>query len=68
MAGDLDLLMEMKKIRNVGCGKQNVLSDNVANADGKEEIIDMFREVYAALYSSAGSEADMVNLRGADSV
>ena len=63
MAGDMDLLLEMKKIRNGGCGKKNELPDNVANADGEEEIVDKFREVYAALYSSAGSEADMVSLK-----
>ena len=63
MAGDMDLMKEMKKIRNGGCGKKTELPDNVANADGEEEIVDKFREVYAALYSSAGSEADMENLK-----
>ena len=63
MTGDMDLLMEMKKIKNGGCGKKNELPDNVANADGEEEIVDKFREVYAALYSSAGSEDDMMSLK-----
>ena len=63
MKGDVDLMREMKKIRNGGGGHKNDLPDNVANADGEEEIVDKFREVYSALYSSAGSESDMQSLR-----
>ena len=63
MTGDMNLLKEMKKIRNGGGGKKVDLPGNVANADGEEEIVDKFREVYAALYSSAGSEEDMENLK-----
>ena len=63
MKGDTDLLLEMKKIRSGGCGNKGELPDNVADADGEEEIVDKFREVYAALYSSARSEADMEVLR-----
>ena len=63
MSGDIDLMREMKKIRNGGGVKKVELPDNVANADGEEEIVDKFREVYAALYSSAGSEVDMLDLK-----
>ena len=63
MKGDTDLLLEMKKIRSGGCGNKGDLPDNVANADGEDEIVDKFRDVYAALYSSAGSHTDMENLK-----
>ena len=63
MLGDMDLMREMKKIRNGGGVKKVELPDNVANADGEEEIVDKFRVAYAALYSSAGSEVDMLDLK-----
>ena len=63
MKGDTDLLQEMKKIRSGGCGAKPDLPENVANAEGEDEIVDKFREVYAALYSSAGSEAEMETLK-----
>ena len=63
MVGDMELLREMKKIRNRGDVKKTELPDNVANADGEEEIVEKFREVYAALYSSAGTENEMGDLK-----
>ena len=62
LLGDLDLMAEMKKIRDGGKGKAE-LPDNVAGGDGEEEIVDKFRDVYAALYNSAGSQTDMLELR-----
>ena len=64
MLGDMNLMREIKKIRNGGGVKKAELPDNVANADGEEQIVDKFRVVYAALYSSAGSEVDMLDLKG----
>ena len=61
--GDTDLLLEMEKIKSGDHGNKVDLPDNVANADGEDEIVDKFREVYSTLYSSAGSEAEMRSLR-----
>lgn len=64
MQGDLDLLREMKVIRSGGGGcSNNELPDTVAGANGQEEIVDKFREVYSALYNSAGTQAEMDELR-----
>ena len=63
MKGDTDLLLEMKKIRSGGSGSKGDLPDNVGDADGEDEIVDKFREVYSTLYSSAGSKAEMKSLR-----
>ena len=63
MKGDTDLLLEMKKIRSGGCGTKADLPDNVGSAEGEEEIVDKFKAVYAALYSSAGSEVEMEALK-----
>ena len=62
LKGDLDLLKEMKRVRSGGCSKAE-LPDNVAGGDGEEEIVDKFREVYSALYNSAGSQAEMLDLK-----
>jgi hypothetical protein len=63
MKCDIDLLKEMKKIRNGSGVTRSELPDNVANANGEEEIVDKFREVYSALYSSSGSQPEMQELR-----
>ena len=62
LSGDLDLMMEMKKIRTGGNSKAE-LPDNVGGGDGADEIVDKFREVYTTLYNSAGSQADILDLR-----
>ena len=54
--------MEMKKIRNGGKSKPE-LPDNVGGGNGEEEIVDKFRDVYKALYNSAGSKTDMLDLQ-----
>ena len=62
--GCMDLLKEMKEIRNGGkstCCSD--LPDNVAGANGEEEIVSKFREVYSTLYNSWSSEEEMVDIK-----
>ena len=62
VTGDIDLLKEMKNIQ--GCGKSFAdLPENVAGANGEEEIVEKFRQVYGALYSSSDSSAEMTLLK-----
>ena len=62
MQGDLHLLKEMKVLRGGGCNGQTELPDTVDGANGPEEVVEKFREVYSALYNSAGSESEMSDL------
>ena len=62
-AGSMNLLEEMKKIRNGGVHVNQELPDNVAGANGEEEIVSKFREVYRKLYNSWGSEAQMIAIK-----
>ena len=62
LKGDLDLLKEMKAVRS-GSGGQAELPDTVAGANGPAEIVDKFREVYNALYNSAGTKEEMDRLQ-----
>ena len=48
MEGDTILLKEMKKL-NSGVGGQADLPDNVSGANGSEEIVEKFSEVYSTL-------------------
>ena len=59
---EMDLLKEMKAItRGKGGGEE--LPDNVAGADGQEEIVEKFKEVYQALYNSADSSNEMDEIK-----
>ena len=60
----MDLLKEMKEVRNGGkstCCSD--LPDNVAGANGEEEIVGKFREVYSTLYNSWSSEEEMLEIK-----
>ena len=59
---DMDLLKEMKLVKKGKSGGIE-LPDNVAGADGEEEIVEKFREVYQALYNSAESSAEMMEIK-----
>ena len=62
--GCMDLLKEMKEVRNGGkstCCSD--LPDNVAGANGEEEIVGKFREVYSTLYNSWSSEEEMLEIK-----
>ena len=63
MQDDLDLLREMKVIRGGDSSNNVELPDTVAGANGQEEIVDKFREVYSALYNSSGTKREMDDLR-----
>ena len=58
MNGDIDLIKEMKRIRG-GQDSMANLPDTVAGANGQEEIVEKFRDVYSALYNSSDSEREM---------
>ena len=53
--GNMNLLKEMKKISGSKKNKAN-LPNSVDGADGEDEIATKFKEVYSALYNSAGTE------------
>ena len=61
ISSDVELLKEMKKVRS-GENGSSELPDNVAGAEGEEEIVEKFREVYSALYNSASTagEVDLI--------
>ena len=54
-SGDIQLLKEMKKVKIDGKGSVN-LPDRVEGAEGQDEIVEKFREVYESLYNSAEFE------------
>ena len=58
LQGDINLLKEMKKIRQGKGGSQD-LPDIVGNAVGEQEISEMFRESYNNLYNSVPSGYEM---------
>ena len=60
--GSTDLLKELKCIRKGGKTSAD-LPDNVAGANGEEEIVAKFRDVYSNLYNSWGSEEEMVSIK-----
>ena len=56
--GDVDLLKEMKRIK--GSKKQNFTpTDNLDDANGRDDISEKFRAVYEALYNSCESVDEM---------
>ena len=58
LQGDTALLHEMKQIRKGGWGPPD-LPDTVAGANGEQEIVEKFRQVYSNLYCSASSDSEM---------
>ena len=60
--GNIDLLNEMKKVRGSKKGTQS-LPECVDGAQGHQEILDKFREVYETLYNSAESKESMDNIK-----
>ena len=58
MAWYLNLLKEMKKVRDKG--EYSDLAENVDGAESEEAIAKMFREVYESLYNSAKTTTDML--------
>ena len=60
MQGDMELIKEMRNVKK-GCKVGAELPDNVGGADGEDNIVEKFREVYSALYNSA-STVDEVSI------
>ena len=60
--GDTDLIKEMKYISR-GSGSQEDLPEHVAGADGQDEIVEKFREVYQTLYNSAESFTEVLEIK-----
>ena len=58
---DINLLKEMKRIKGGGF-YSNELPDSVAGANGEEEVVEKFKEVYSSLYNSAETNVEMANL------
>ena len=60
--GDQTLLNEMRKV--IGSrAQQQQLPDSLEGANGHTEVVDKFRELYEALYTSAGTEGPMEELK-----
>ena len=57
-----DLMKEMKKVKGGKKGGQSI-PECVEGAQGTEEILEKFREVYEALYNSAGSVEAMAVIK-----
>ena len=55
---DMGLIKEMKKVKS-GCRVQTELPDNVDGAEGEDQIVDKFRNVYSALYNSASTKDEV---------
>ena len=58
LQGDMELIKEMKKAKK-GCNVAAELPDCVGGADGEDNIVEKFKEVYSALYNSASTEDDV---------
>ena len=61
LLGDMDLLKEMRNVKSGGTARAD-LADTVDGANGEEEIVDKFRDVYSTLYNSSGSQEEMLRL------
>ena len=63
LQGDAALIKEMKVIRRGGGGAVE-LPDTVGGANGQEEIVEKFREIYSELYNSANTKDELDVLSG----
>ena len=60
--GDRALMQEMKRVMGPKHSAQE-LPDSLEGAVGHEDILEKFRQLYSALYNSAGTEEQMVDLK-----
>ena len=58
LQGDAALIKEMKVIKKGGGGPAE-LPDTVGGANGPEEIVEKFRDIYSTLYNSASTNEEM---------
>jgi hypothetical protein len=61
-SGDRALLQEMRKVMGSKHAAQE-LPDSLEGAVGHENILEKFRQLYSALYNSAGTEVQMTDLK-----
>jgi hypothetical protein len=61
MAGDIELMQEMKSIKS-GKGKMDELAETVDGVTGEQEVAGRFREIFATLYSCSGSQEELAVL------
>ena len=62
MAGDLELMKELRRIKS-GKSEMDELPETVDGVSGEREVADQFRKVYQNLYSSAANEQGMEELQ-----
>ena len=58
MAGDIELMKELKRVKS-GKGEVDDLASMVDGVSGDTNVANKFKEVFEALYNSAGSQAGM---------
>ena len=63
MEGDVQLLQEMKAIKNGRNSGNTELPDTVGGVEGEQNIAEMFRESYEALFNSAPSGEEMEDIK-----
>ena len=63
MEGDVQLLKEMKSIKNGKNPGNSDLPDSVGGVDGEQDISEMFRDSYETLFNSAPSGQEMEELK-----
>ena len=63
MQGDVQLLKEMKSIKNGRSQGNSDLPDTVGGAEGEQDIAEMFRDSYNELFNSAPSGQEMQEMK-----
>ena len=62
-AAELGGVKLFEELKNVSKNSGADLPENVAGANGENEIVGKFRDVYQTLYSAWGSQAEMVTIK-----
>ena len=62
LSGDINLLQEMKRITSGKCPHEE-LTDELDGVTGKEEVVNMFKDVYKSLYNEAESVDGMQKIK-----
>ena len=63
MENDINLLREMKSVKKGKSGGTCELPDTVGNANGEQNIAEMFKTTYESLYNSAPTTTEMSSLK-----
>ena len=62
MSGDIELMKELRRVKT-GKGEHEELAVTVDGVSGENDIANKFAQVYGALYNSAGSKDEMLELQ-----